>query len=90
MPESKREEFIERVVEGAKNQGCPLSPRRIKEISQQVSPTTKPTRGPEVERDAKAIVAENKKLHAENKALRARVERLEAENEALKARLKKK
>ena len=77
---AKRSEFVARVVEGTKNQGCPLSPRRIKEIGASIEPKSRPTRRP-VDKSYEQLLKENEKLRFEN-------EQLKEENTKLKAKLK--
>lgn len=82
----KRSEFVARVIEGAKNQGCPLSARRVKQIGAEIQPRDRPSRRPTDEYDE--LRKEAKGLRAENKALRSENAALKKENESLKAKLK--
>jgi hypothetical protein len=83
MPAPERTEFIGRVTVAMQNQGCPLSPRRIKDISKLVLPRPRASRGPNTD----ALL---KKLKKENEALREENKRLRAENKQLKTQLKAK
>ena len=90
MPQPARVTFVNRVVKGARDQGCPLSVRRVKQIGREVSPPDdKPQRVPGEPHDVKKLLVENKTLRAENEALRKRVQYLEKENGALRAKSKK-
>jgi hypothetical protein len=75
-----RTTFVSRIVEGTKNQGCPLSSRRIKEIGEQIQPKKRPARHPK-DKSYEQLLKENEKLRAEN-------EQLKKENAKLKEKLK--
>lgn len=78
---AKRRAFTEEVVERAKQQACPLSPRSIKDLARRIDPPVRPVRGPADKTP--------EQLKAENEALRKENERLKRENERLRAELGK-